>query len=255
MKYNDEIQENLNRLRNASDLHKISSDWITESAKYNYAYNFSWLGRRAIQFPNDTWMMQELIWDIKPDLIIETGIAHGGSLVFSSSMLAILDYCEASEAGKVLEPHKSKRKVLGIDIDIRAHNMKGIIEHPLSHMIEMFEGSSIDGPMIERVQKFAKNYRNILVCLDSNHTHDHVLAELNAYSNLVTKGSYIVVFDTVIEDMPQDAFTDRPWGIRNNPKSAVYEFIKENDNFQIDKDIDAKLQLSVAPEGFLKRVR
>ena len=255
LNYNQEIKDNLENLKNAKFLNELSTRWISESAKYNYAYNFSWFGRRAIQFPNDTWVMQELIWHIKPDLIIETGIAHGGSLIFSSSMLAMLDYCDAVEAGVSLDPKKSKRKVLGIDIDIREHNRVGIDEHPLRHMIEMFEGSSIDNTVVQRVHNFSKDYKNILVCLDSNHTHEHVLSELNAYSALVPQDSYIVVFDTVIENMPEDAFPDRPWGKGNNPKSAVHKFLETNQNFEIDHSMDAKLQISVAPEGFLKRIR
>lgn len=249
----EEIKQNLEKLKNAKTLHSLSNQWINESAKYRYAYNFSWFGRRAIQFPNDAWMMQELIWRVKPDLIIETGIAHGGSLVFSASMLAMLDYCQAVEKSQILNPTKSKRRVLGIDIDIREHNKIGVKNHPLSHMIEMMEGSSIDQKVKTSVKNFSEKFETVLVCLDSNHSHDHVLEELISYSELVTENSYIVVFDTIIEDMKSEAFSDRPWDVGNNPKTAVYKFLETNDQFEIDRDIDAKLQISVAPNGFLRK--
>tara|TARA_B110000503_G_scaffold112537_1_gene168772 strand:- start:760 stop:1527 length:768 start_codon:yes stop_codon:yes gene_type:complete len=253
MNNSTELARNIEGLKNAKNLKQKSTDWINESAKYKYSYNFSWLGRRAIQFPNDTWAMQELIWDIKPDLIIETGIAHGGSLIFSASMLALLDYTDAVHNKTILDPKKSKRKVIGIDIDIRDHNRDLINAHPLSHKIEMIQGSSIAKEVVEEVHQKAEGFGTILVCLDSNHTHDHVLEELEAYSNLVSINSYLVVFDTVIEYMDEASFSDRPWGVGNNPKTAVDKFIAGNTNFEIDYDIDAKLQISVAPSGFLKR--
>lgn len=252
--FRQEVVENIEALGADTDLQALSRIWVREISRHKWAYNFSWFGRPAIQFPNDTWAMQELIWDIKPDLIIETGIAHGGSLIFSASMLAMLDYCEAVEQGKSLDPQASKRRVLGIDIDIRQHNHDAIKAHPMSHMIEMIQGSSIDNDTISKVREYAKDYKRVLVCLDSNHTHDHVLAELEAYADLVSVGSYCVVFDTLIEDMPVDLIQERPWGPGNSPKSAVKEYLKQHAEFEIDKKIDHKLQISVAPDGFLKRV-
>jgi cephalosporin hydroxylase len=198
--------------------------------------------------------MQELIWAVKPDLIIETGIAHGGSLIFSASILALLEYCEAVEEGRPLDPANPRRKVLGIDIDIREHNRKAMEEHPMIGRIEMLEGSSIDETMIEQVRERAQGFNRILVCLDSNHTHDHVLAELEAYAPLVTPGSYCVVFDTIIEDLPVDLFPDRPWGPGDNPKTAVHQYLQTHPEFEIDKQIDHKLLISVAPDGYLRRV-
>ena len=252
-KFHNKKIENIRGLSNDSHLRELSHEWVQKAAIHNWAYNFSWFGRPAIQFPNDTWAMQELIWKIKPDLIIETGIAHGGSLIFSASMLAMLDYAEAVENKTVLEPSASKRRVLGIDIDIREHNKSAIEVHPFAGLIQMLEGSSVDEKIIGRVREIASSYKTILVCLDSNHTHEHVLAELKAYAPLVTKGSYCVVFDTLVEDMPLGSFPDRPWDKGDNPKTAVFEYTKANPNFVIDTDISDKLCITVAPEGFLRR--
>ncbi len=205
------------------------------------------------QYPQDMVAMQELIWQVKPDLIIETGIAHGGSLILSASMLALIDYCDAVKSGQPLDPKDSRRRVLGIDIDIRSHNRSAIEAHPMAHKIDMIQGSSIDPEIITQVREYAKGYERILVCLDSNHTHDHVLAELKAYAPLVSKESYCVVFDTIIEDMPAEMFPDRPWGPGNNPKTAVWEYLKTHSEFNIDKSIDNKLLISVAPDGYLRR--
>lgn len=231
-----------------------SSQWLQRAFQQRYMYNFDWLGRPIIQTPIDIVAMQELIWQIKPNLIIETGIAHGGSLIMSASMLAMLDYCEAVEAGRTLDPGATGRRVLGIDIDIRPHNRTAIEAHPMSHLIDMIQGSSIDSEIIAQVHEKAKGYQRILVCLDSNHTHEHVLAELEAYAPLTSKESYCVVFDTIIEDMPSDMFPDRPWGPGNNPKTAVWEYLKTHTEFELDKSIQNKLLISVAPDGYLKRV-
>jgi cephalosporin hydroxylase len=234
---------------------EIKNSFLLNTIRNKYSYNFTHMSRPIIQYPQDMVAMQELIWKIKPDLIIETGIAHGGSLILSASMLAQLDYCEAVEQGKSLDPKASKRHVLGIDIDIRAHNRQAIEQHPMAHLITMFEGSSISDEMIAKVKAFAKDYKKILICLDSNHTHEHVLAELNAYAALTSIESYCVVFDTVVEDMPDDMYPDRPWGKGNNPKTAVWEFLKTNHGFAIDKEIENKLLITVAPDGFLKRIK
>lgn len=230
-----------------------SQKWLETSMKEKYVYNFDWLGRPIIQYPQDIVAMQELIWNIKPDLIIETGIAHGGSLLLSASMLAMLDYSDAVKNNETLTPNNSKRKVIGIDIDIRPHNRIAIEEHPFSHFIQMFEGSSIDVNLIKKVKHASKGYKRILVCLDSMHTHDHVLAELEAYASLVTPGSYCIVFDSFIEDMPSDLFPDRPWGPGNNPKTAIWEYLKSHPEFEIDKNIQDRLQITVAPDGFLRK--
>ena len=226
-------------------LQQAHQDFLTELVRVKYAYNFFWLGVPVLQIPQDLQAWQEIIWEVKPDLIIETGIAMGGSLIFNASMLALLEVCGKTKKGQVV----------GIDIDIRPHNKKAILAHPLNKRITMLEGSSIDEKIIRKVTKFAENKKRVLVYLDSNHTHDHVLAELKAYAPLVSINSYCVVGDTGIEDTPNEAFSDRPWGKGNNPKTAVREYLKENDNFKIDKIIDSKLIITASSDGYLKRIK
>jgi cephalosporin hydroxylase len=245
----------INAIANDLIIKEKSNEWIILANQKKYSYHFSFLGRPIIQYPQDMVALQELIWKVKPDLIIETGIAHGGSLIMSASMLALLDMCESIESSTVFNPKKSKRKVLGLDIDIRQHNREAIEAHPMSSRIQMIQGSSIAPEIVRQVKAVAKNYQRVLVCLDSNHTHDHVLAELEAYAPLTSVGSYCVVFDTIVEDMPKSIFPDRPWGPGNNPKTAVWEYLKTHPEFEIDKSIDHKLLISVAPDGYLKRVK
>jgi cephalosporin hydroxylase len=228
--------------------------WLTLANERKYSYHFSWLGRPIIQYPQDIVAMQELIWRVKPDLIIETGIAHGGSLVLHASILAMIEYCEAATERRHIDPLNPRRKVIGIDIDIRPHNRSLIQNHPLSNHIEMIEGSSISSEVIAQVENLVKDHSNVLVVLDSNHTHDHVLEELNLYSSFVSQQSYLVVFDTVIEDLPESMFPNRNWGPGNNPKTAVHQFLTDNETFVIDKSIDHKLLISVAPDGFLRKL-
>jgi len=238
-----------------SDLARSAMQFMAASTLPKYSYNFTSLGRPIIQYPQDMIAMQEIIWSVRPDLIIEMGIAHGGSLILSASSLALLDYADAVNSGRLLNPNASNRRVLGVDIDIRPHNRAAIDAHPMAHKIDMIEGSSIAPEIIALVHEHARSHECILVCLDSNHTHDHVLAELEAYAPLTSKDSYCVVFDTIIEDLPADFYPDRPWGIGDNPKTAVWEYLKTHSEFEIDKSIDKKSLISVAPDGFLKRVR
>ncbi len=252
--FKKEMKDRLERNGKNSRLIEAAHRFTLESTLPKYSYNFSSLGRPIIQYPQDMVAMQEIIWDVKPDLIIEMGIAHGGSLILSASMLALLDMCDAIEAGSAMNPAQSKRKVLGVDIDIRAHNRKAIEVHPMASRIQMIEGSSIDPNIIEQVYQVAKNYNRILICLDSNHAHDHVLEELKAYAPLTSIGSYCIVFDTIVEDLPADMFPDRPWGPGNNPKTAVWEYLKSHPEFEIDKSIQHKLMITVAPDGYLRRI-
>lgn len=255
-KFEEQVEENIRRLGAAPDLSQQSLDWMLAVGIIGgYTYNFSWLGRPIIQYPQDIVAMQELIWQIKPDLIIETGIAHGGSLIFSASMLALLDVTEAIESGVSFNPRESRRKVLGLDIDIRAHNRAAIEAHPMASRIQMIQGSSIAAEVVEQTAEVARGYRRVLVCLDSNHTHEHVLAELEAYAPLTSIGSYCIVFDTVVDDMPASFFTERPWGPGNSPKTAVREYLKSHPEFEIDKGIEHKLLITVARDGYLKRSR
>ena len=227
---------------------KTASDFLLQSISDRYSYNFSWLSRPIIQYPQDIVAFQELVSEARPDLILETGIAHGGSLVLSASMLCLLDVMEG------LDPRQSPRKVVGVDIDIRPHNRKALDEHPLRFKMELIQGSSIAPEIIQQVRSHADGVDRVLVSLDSNHTHEHVLAELNAYADLVSVGSYCIVFDTVVEDLPAGSFPDRPWDVGNNPKTAVHEWLKTHPDFELDKDIDIKLLISVAPDGYLKRI-
>lgn len=261
-----ECDENAKKMASSQCLRRATLEWLTETGKLRYSYNFTWLSRPIIQYPQDMVAMQELIWKTRPDLIVETGIAHGGSLVMSASMLALLDYCDAVEAGHKIEPKASGRRVLGVDIDIRAHNRTAIEAHPLSHLIHMIQGSSIAPEIISRVHDFAYNYGRILVFLDANHTHEHVLAELEAYAPIVSIGSYCVVFDTVIEDLPEDMFPDRPWGRGDSPKTAVERYLSILMNegrkgregstlrFEHDTALEDKLLITVAPGGYLRRI-
>jgi len=252
--FEEEVQNRINHSGLNKEIIRAADAFMVASTEPKYSYNFSWLGRPIIQYPQDIIAMQELIWSIRPDLIVETGIAHGGSLIMSASMLALLDMTDAIKAGEKLAPKTSSRKVLGIDIDIRAHNRTAIEAHPMASRIQMIQGSSIAREIIDQVHAVAANYSRVLVCLDSNHTHDHVLAELEAYAPLTTVGSYCVVFDTIIEDMPAGSFPDRPWDKGNNPKTAVWEYLKIHPEFEIDKGVQNKLLITVAPDGYLRRV-
>lgn len=252
--FQKEVAQRMAAISSDKDLCETAAAFMRASILPKYSYNFSWQGRPIIQYPQDMVALQELIWQIKPDLIIETGIAHGGSLIFSASLLAQLDLCEAIGSGEMLDPKNSKRKVLGLDIDIRDHNRAAIEAHPMASRIQMIQGSSIAPDIIAQVHAIAANYSRVLVCLDSNHTHEHVLAELQAYAYLTSVGSYCVVFDTIVEDLPADMFPDRPWRPGNNPKTAVWQYLKTHLEFEIDKSIQQKLLITVAPDGYLKRI-
>jgi len=242
--FEKETEERISAQGENLELVEAGAAFIRASTVPKYSYNFSWLGRPIIQYPQDMVAMQELIWKIQPTLIIETGIAHGGSLVFSAAMLELNAACGGP----------ADAMVLGIDIDIRPHNRHAIEAHPLARRIEMIEGSSIADDIIGRVHARAKGEKRVLVCLDSNHTHEHVLAELEAYAPLTTEGSYCVVFDTIVQDLPDEMFPDRPWGPGNNPKTAVWKYIENHPEFRVDLSIDHKLLISVANQGFLKRI-
>jgi cephalosporin hydroxylase len=223
-----------------TELAKLSRAFFLKTCEHRYSYNFSWLGRPVIQYPQDLIAVQEVIWSVKPDLIVETGIAHGGSLVFYASLLELIG---------------GPGKVIGIDNDIRAHNRTAIEAHPLSARITMMQGSSVDDAVARSVCEVARDKQRVLVILDSNHTHAHVLRELDLYSPLVRAGSYVIVFDTAIEQMPAEAFENRPWGPGNNPHTAVQGFLSRNDRFAVDSAIDSKLLVSAAPGGYLRCVK
>ncbi|OZI44970.1 cephalosporin hydroxylase [Bordetella genomosp. 5] len=236
--YRNEKQARIEGYASDDEFRALSNAWRTMALERKYMNNFSWLGRPLIQLPQDAMAMQELIWAVKPDLVIETGIAHGGSLILSASMLELVGHGE----------------VVGVDIEIRQHNRDAIESHPLAKRISLIEGSSIDAKVIDQVRAHAEGKKKILVCLDSNHTHEHVLAELEAYAPLVSPGSYCVVFDTFVEDMPADyVWQDRGWGKGNNPKTAVWEYLKSHPEFEIDRSVEDRLLVTSAPDGFLRR--
>lgn len=239
--FNTEKKKNINKIGNDPELKNIGIDFINKTAGYKYSYNFSWMGRPIIAFPQDMIAMQEIIWEVQPDLIIETGVAHGGSIVYYASLLELI--------GK-------DGLVLGIDIEIRKHNRDLIEAHPMFKRIKLIEGSSISSDVVKRVSDIVSTKKKIMVCLDSNHTHAHVLEELKLYAPFVSKESYCIVFDTVVEDMPADYdWGNRPWGRGNNPKTAVREFLKSNSDFEIDSSVHNKLLITVVPDGYLKRVK
>lgn len=253
--FEDGVQGRLKQAAQNPVLSEAAQAFVQSSIESHYSYNWFWLGRPIIQYPQDMCAMQELVWRIKPDVIVETGIAHGGSLILSASLLAMLDLCDATALGEMLDPAKPKRKVIGVDIDIRAHNRAAIEAHPMANRITMIQGSSIDPAIVDRVTAEIAGAKTVLVCLDSNHTHEHVLSELQQYAPLVSLGSYCVVFDTIIENLPKEMFPDRSWGPGDNAMTAVDAYLKERPEFEIDETMDTKLQISVAPRGYLKRVR
>ncbi|MEO5795354.1 MAG: cephalosporin hydroxylase family protein [Rhodoferax sp.] len=237
--HQQEKKERIADFATDAEFRALSNAWRAMALERKYMNNFSWLGRPLIQLPMDAMALQEVIWAVQPDLIIETGVAHGGSVVLSASMLELIGHGE----------------VVGVDIDIRDHNRAAIEAHPLAHRISLIQGSSVAPDVVAQVKARAVGKKKVLVCLDSNHTHEHVLAELQAYADLVSVGSYCIVFDTFVEDMPDDyVWTDRPWGKGNNPKTAVWEWIKDHPEFVIDKSVEDRLLVTSAPDGFLQRI-
>ena len=248
-----ECEERIASFPQNQALSQLSHQWMIESISAKYPYNFTSLGRPIIQYPEDMVAVQELIFSVRPDLIIETGIAHGGSVIQSASQLALLDLVDAIEKNETFNPRESKRKVVAIDIDIRAHNRQRIEAHPMASRIQMIEGSSTDKQISSTVQEMAKSYETVMVMLDSNHVHQHVLEELYLYAPLTTEGSYCIVFDTFVENTPDSTFPDRPWQKGNNPMTAVFEFLENDARFAIDKSLCDKLMITGNPNGYLKR--
>jgi len=235
-----EREERIRKQGKNRPLVQAAQSFIQETIGAQYSYNFHWFGRPIIQYPQDVMAMQEIIWEVQPDIIIETGIAHGGTVLFYASMLQLLG---------------GDRELVSIDIDIREHNRTEIESHPLYRNVTMLEGPSTDQTIVSKVFKLAEGKKNPLVVLDSNHTHAHCLKEMELYAPLVREGSYLVVMDTFIEDLPAGTYDNRPWGQGDNPKTAVHEYLKKDDRFEIDKAINDKLVISVAPDGYLKCIK
>lgn len=238
-KFERERRDAIEKLASDEDLRRLSLQWMLAADKHKYSYNFSWLGRPIIKLPGDMVVMQEVIWQTKPDLIIETGIAHGGSLILSASILELIGHGE----------------VLGIDIDIRSHNRIAIESHPLSHRIQMIEGSSTDPEVVKKISTIVANKPKTMVVLDSLHTHDHVLKELRIYSQFVSLGAHLILPDTFIEYFPQGYYLDRPWDVGDNPMTAMRQFLQESECFEIDSFVSSKALISEAVDGYLVRVK
>ncbi|MCP5055407.1 MAG: cephalosporin hydroxylase [bacterium] len=239
-RFRDEVRRNIAALGEHPELREEILEWAIKAAPFGYVYNFTWMGRPIIQYPQDVMAMQEIAWKVQPDLIIETGVARGGSILFYASLLELMG---------------GDGRVLGIDIDIRGHNRAEMEQNRFFHRVDLVEGSSVSAEVLAQVRELAVGKERILVCLDSNHTHEHVMKELELYAPFVTPGSYMVVCDTVVEDMPAHLSEGKPWGPGDSPKTAVHEFLATTDRFEIDAAIVDKIQLTVAPDGYLRCIK
>lgn len=231
---------NAEALANDQEVQKQNIALYNMVDKHDYSYLWNWMGVPIIQNPADILVMQELIWKSKPDVIIETGVARGGSVIMYASILELL----------------GKGIVIGVDVDIREHNRDTIESHSMSKRIRLIEGSSTDKVTVARVLSFIEEGQKVMVVLDSNHTHDHVLDELTIYAPLVKNGQYLVVADTSVEYIaPSIHRGERPWGKGNNPKSAMDVYLKTCDRFEVDAFINNKLLLSSSPSGYLRCIK
>lgn len=244
-------QEQVSAMQGDAALQQLTRDWFLRATDHGYSYHFDVLGRPIIQFPQDVLALNEIIWQVRPDVVIETGIARGGSIANTASQLALLDLSESLGSG----PIKPRRKVIGIDIDIRPANREALEQHFLAPWFQLLEGSSTAPDIVDEVRSRIPAESSVLVLLDSNHTHEHVLEELHAYAPLVTLGSYCIVYDTVIEQMPTGYYRNRPWDVGNSPATAVEAFLASRQDFVVDTVISDKLQISVAPGGYLQRIQ
>ena len=208
--FESEKQAGIKALGADLEARRLSKEWFSRVSKLRYSYNFTWLGRPIIQFPQDLIALQEIIWKLKPDIIIETGIAHGGSLIFYASMLELIGL---------------DGRVIGVDIDIRPHNRAALDDHRFRGRISLIEGDSCSGAVIAQIEKIAEHKSCMIVILDSNHTKDHVARELQLYEKFIRKNGYLIVFDTIIDEMPEEFSEGRPWGPGNGPRGAVVEFL------------------------------
>ena len=232
-------RRHIKALSEDSELDKLTREWVVRAWRHQYAHHFRWLGRPIMQVPQDIIAMQEIIWKVKPEVIIETGVARGGTLIFYASMLALIG---------------NDGETIGIDIALRKHNRDAIKKHLLADRIKVIQGSSIDQRVAKRVHDYVGG-RKTMVILDSNHTHAHVLEEMNLYHDMVQRGSYLLVSDTFLELFPPGYFQNRPWDKGNNPATAVQEFLKTNTRFRNDTEIANKLLITSSPTGYLKCIR
>jgi cephalosporin hydroxylase len=231
----DEFRKNqLAAQNNDSEFQNLSKEWMRQSCDKRYSYQFDWLGIPIIQMPTDIVIFQEIVWKTRPDLIIETGIARGGSINFWASIQNLCDI---------------DGEVIGVDIDIRGHAKDAISKSKFRDQISLIEGDSTAQSVVEQVEKIAAQHKNVMLILDSNHTHEHVLKELEIYTKFVSPGGYILVLDTIIEDLPVPG--DRPWQPGDNPMTAVIEFMKGKEReFSLDSYYEKRSLLTVAPHGY-----
>ena len=216
-----------------------SKDLIYNLDQYDYSYLWTWMGIPIIQLPADIMATQEVIWKTKPDIIIETGVARGGSVLFMASILEMM----------------GNGQVIGVDIDIRKHNRESIEAHPMSKRVTLIEGGSVDDSILKQVRANIPDGARVMVVLDSDHSRDHVLEECRAYGPMVTKDCYMVVADTLVghldeKEAPQNR--SQVWYKGNDPLTALQEYMLESDRFEIDLEINGKLVLSSSPGGYLR---
>ncbi len=241
----DREQFDADKIKNATslgkdeELQKLALELIEKSDKHYHAYQWTWLDLPIIQSTEDILAAQELVWKVKPDVIIETGIAWGGSIVFYASLLQLI----------------GKGKIVGIDVALPQKNIDKIMSYPFSDRIELIQGSAVDQSIVDLAASHIKEGQTVMLMLDSNHTHEHVLKELEMYSHLVTKDSYIIVSDTIVEDIPTQEHRPRPWGPGDNPKTAVNAFLKGNDRFVLDEYYNNKILVTFDKGGYLRCVK
>lgn len=239
-RFQQEREADIEKMGNDAVLRQKSLDWMLHADKYKYTYNYAWMGRPIIKFPNDILIQQEIMWELKPDLVIETGIAHGGSIIFTASMMEMMGI---------------PGEVVGVDIDIRPHNKHAIDNHPMKKRITMYEGSSVEPNIIDKVKNHTIGKRCVMVILDSLHSHNHVYQELCAYAPMTTIGSYCILPDTFIEFFPKGYYSEsRPWDVGDNPYTAMRSFMDQNNSFEIDKSRTNKAMITETIDGYLKRI-
>ncbi len=234
-----ERKADIERMRTDEELRELSLKWMLHADKYKYTYNFSWMGRPIIKFPSDMVAQQEVMWRTRPDLVIETGIAHGGSVVFSASMQQMMQIPNA--------------EVVAVDIDIRKHNRELIEAHPMARHITMYEGDSTSDEMIAKVKRHLEGKKSVMVILDSSHTEEHVFRELERYGDFVTPGNYLILPDTFIEFFPKGYYANRPWDVGNNPYTAMRRFLEMQNDFTIDREVGGKLMICEGIDGYLRK--
>lgn len=233
-------RENAGAQRQDEGLARIAHDFVVKSDQYGYGYQWTWCGLPVIQMPQDIVVTQEIIWACKPDVIIETGIAWGGSIALYASLLQLI----------------GKGKVVGVDLNLMNHVADQIMGLPFaSGRVHLYKGSSVDPDIVSRIRAHVSPGQSVMVLLDSNHTHEHVFEELKIYAPLVTKGQFLIVSDTIVEEIPVQEHRPRPWGPGNNPKTALRAYLRDHPEFEVDSYINAKALLTYSPDAYCRKVR